>query len=181
MDTIKIKCPNCGAILSVYDDPSNERKSVRCPACNEKHKFVEFKIVTPMLDEDKTCIGGDSRGEDKTELPNQIESSIGYLLNEADGHKYPLCEGLNLLGRMTYKQAPVASVPIVTEDRGFSRKHLYIEVTKGPDGQYRHYAYNAANKNATSVNETTLEEGDKVILHTGDRIESSKTILVFKL
>ena len=181
MDTIKIKCPNCGAILSVLDDPSNKGKSVRCPACNEKHKFLEFKLVTPMLDDDKTRIGGTSQSEDKTELPNISRSSIGYLLHELNGHKYVLSEGINLIGRKTYQQAPLASVPIETDDRGFSRKHLFIEVTKGSDGIYRHYAYNAANMNATTVNETKLEEGDKVILHTGDRIESSKTVLVFKL
>lgn len=181
MDTIKIKCPNCGAILSVHDDPSNEGKSVRCPACNEKHQFLEFRLVTPMQEDDKTRIGGISQAEDETKLPGFSRVSIGYLLNEADGHKYALSEGINLIGRMTYQQAPLANVPIETDDRGFSRKHLYIDVTKGADGKYRHYAYNAANKNATTVNESLLEEGDKVILHTGDRIESSKTVLVFKL
>lgn len=180
-NTIKIKCPTCGAILSVMDDPSNEGKSVRCPACKEKHRFVEFKLVKPLLDEDKTCIGPSIQDGDHTQLPGLSESTIGSLLNEIDNQNYLLKEGLNLIGRKTYQQEPAATVPIDTEDRGFSRKHLYIEVVKGADGIFRHYAYNAANKNETRVNGSPLVEGDKVILHSGDRIESSKTTLIFNI
>ena len=178
---IKIKCPTCGAILSVLDDPSNEGKSVRCPACKEKHRFVEFKLVSPLIDEDKTCIGPSIQDGDHTELPSMSKSTIGFLLNKTDNQKYRLIEGLNLIGRKTFQQESAASVPIATEDRGFSRKHLYIEVVKGADGIFRHYAFNAANKNETRINGLPLEEGDKVILHSGDQIESSNTTLIFNI
>lgn len=180
-NTIKIKCPTCGKILSVWDDPSNVGKSVRCPACKEKHRFTEFKLVRPLIDEDKTCIGLSIQDGDHTELPSLSKSAIGFLQNETDNQKYRLVEGLNLIGRKTYQQESLATIPIVTEDRGFSRKHLYIEVVKGTDGIFRHYAYNAANKNETRVNGSPLVEGDKVILHSGDKIESSKTTLIFNI
>ena len=35
MNTIRIKCPVCGAILNAKDDPSNVKKSVTCPNCKE--------------------------------------------------------------------------------------------------------------------------------------------------
>lgn len=181
MNTIKIKCPNCGAILLVQDNPSNQGKSVRCPACKDRHKFIEFKLIKPVFEEDKTCIGQSLPNEDRTRLPNMPVSTIGYLVNETDNQKYSLVEGVNLIGRKTYQQAPLASVPIFTDDRGFSRKHMFIEVTKGADGIIRHFAYNAYNKNETKVNGSLLVEGDKVILHSGDRIESSRTTLLFKI
>ena len=45
MNTIRIKCPVCGAILNAKDDPSNVKKSVTCPNCKERRKFTEFKAT----------------------------------------------------------------------------------------------------------------------------------------
>lgn len=184
METIRIKCPSCGAILIVADDPANQGKSVKCPVCKEKHKFSEFKAVKPVLseEEDKTSLGGGESIADKTVLPDNVRTNdLGFLFDESGQRKYSLSEGLNLIGRMTYQTEPVATVAIETDDRGFSRKHLYIDVVKGADGVIRYYAYNAANKNPTSVNGVQLNEGDKMILHNEDVIKSSETILVFKV
>ena len=94
---------------------------------------------------------------------------------------YQLSEGVNLIGRMTVKSAPEATIPITTGDMGFSRKHLNIEVVKESSDTIKYYMYNAANKNLTTVNGISLLGTDKVILHDGDIIRSSATELVFKL
>jgi predicted Zn finger-like uncharacterized protein len=184
METIRIKCPNCGAILTVEDSPFNAGKKVRCPICKQTHPFENFKLAKARIaeEDDRTDLGGYFAAEDMTALPEIVlASASGYLLDRANNKKYPLEEGMNLVGRMTYKTAPAASVPIKTEDMGFSRKHLNIDAVKGSDGLTRYYAYNAENKNATTVNSVLLSGGDKVILHDGDVIESSNTCLVFKL
>lgn len=183
MDTIRIKCPTCGAILTVADSPANVGKTVKCPVCKEKHQFTEFKAVqTPKEDSDRTSLGMNIPTEDKTQLP--VKPSVvtfGYLVDEVHHRKYTLTSGINLIGRKTYQTASIASIPIETDDLCFSRKHLYIEATKGPDGIIRHYAYNAANKNETTINGTKLGDGDKLILHDSDVIRSGNTTLVFKV
>ena len=183
MDTIRIKCPTCGAILTVADSPANVGKSVKCPVCKEKHQFTDFKIMqTPEEDSDRTSLGMNIPTQDKTQLP--VKPSVvtfGYLVDEVHHRKYTLTSGINLIGRKTYQNDSVASIPIETDDLCFSRKHLYIEATKGPDGVIRHYAYNAANKNETTLNGTKLGDGDKLILHDSDVIRSGNTTLVFKV
>lgn len=183
VETIKIKCPNCGAVLTVADNPANVGKSVKCPVCKEKYRFTEFKLVLPKNeDSDRTTHGLNVSSEDRTRLPESPRvNTFGYLLHKDHLKKYELSAGLNLIGRKTYKTAPVASVPIETEDLGFSRRHLYIEVLMGPDGVVRHYAYNAENKNETTVNGVRLETDDKIILHDSDVIRSADTTLVFKV
>ena len=183
--TIKIKCPNCGAVLTVADNPANVGKSVKCPVCKEKYLFTDFKpVLQKKEDSDRTSLGLNVSSEDKTRLPESPRvnnNTFGYLLHKDHQKKYALSAGLNLIGRKTYKTAPVASVPIETEDLGFSRRHLYIEVLTGPDGVVRHYAYNAENKNETTVNGARLETDDKIILHDSDVIQSADTTLIFKL
>jgi len=181
--TIRIKCPNCGAILTVVDSPSNERKSVRCPVCKERNRFIDFKLVFPGNDDaDKTNLGVSINADDKTQLPSvHVTASAGYLIEEESHKRYALLPGVNLIGRKTYKTVSAATVPIETNDLGFSRKHLFIEAVKGPDGVTRYYAYNAANKNETTVNGVVLSAEDKIILHNSDRIHSSETTLVFRV
>lgn len=181
MTAIKIKCPNCGKVLIVQDDPSNASKNVVCPACREKNPFSSFKKVIPAPVEDKTELAG-SGNEDKTVLKHCLKTmSMGFLLDENSRRKYPLEEGFNLIGRQPKQSVALASVAIVTDDAGLSRKHLKIEVSKGMDGTVRHWASNAENKNPTSINGKRLEAGDKVVLHDGDTISSSLTVLSFHL
>ena len=183
METIKIKCPNCGAILTVADSPANEGKSVKCPVCKMTNPFTSFKSVQlKVTEEDRTSLSGNLGPEDRTCLPDyQKSENIGYLWDDTAKMRYNLQEGINLIGRMTYQSIPVATVPVKTEDRGFSRKHMNIEVVKGADGVFRYYVCNAENKNPTTVNGVQLIANDKIILHNGDVIRSSSTVLILKL
>ena len=184
METIKIKCPNCGAVLTVLDDPSNVKKKVPCRTCKQTYPFTRFKIIKPVVveDEDRTSLRIDNDPDDQTCLPDQLKcNAIGYLLDNGTKKIYQLSEGVNLIGRMTVKSAPEATIPITTGDMGFSRKHLNIEVVKESSDTIKYYMYNAANKNLTTVNGISLLGTDKVILHDGDIIRSSATELVFKL
>lgn len=168
METIKFKCPNCGILLGAKGAPKDLDKIVTCPNCKEKNKFRDFKQIAskPVTDE--------------TELSGPVKKTLGQLVDETTHRRYQLHEGINLIGRMTYKNPPKADVPIVTEDMGLSRSHLYIQVLSGKDGRYHYYTYNASNANATYLNDVLLEEGNKEGLKTGDKIKSSKTVLRFE-
>lgn len=164
-EKIKIKCPNCGAILEAIDDPANDKKSVLCPNCRVRNRFSDFKRLVPKVIEDETQIG------------LLLKEAIGHLVDGRTNLRYPLKEGRNLIGRRPQKGETKASIPIDTGDRGFSRAHLYIDVIKGRDGRYHYYASNAENKNSTTINGNLLQDGDKIGLKQGDQITSSETSL----
>lgn len=168
MVAIRIKCPVCGAVLGVRQMPQNMDKVVTCPNCQVANKFRDFKRFEPKPVDDSTQISADVKG------------FAGKLVDIATKREYPLQEGVNLVGRMTYKTPPKADIPIETEDRGFSREHFFVKVIKGRDGFYHHYVYNASNANPTFVNDAILEEGDKPGLKSGDTIRSSETVLRFE-
>jgi pSer/pThr/pTyr-binding forkhead associated (FHA) protein len=160
MERIRIKCPNCGAILEVIDNPANAGKNVTCPNCKVRNKYEDFKRVIPRIEAE----------DDVTQIETRIKGTIGYLLQIDTGKQYPLKEGRNLVGRRPIKNPPKADIAIETTDNGMSREHLYIDVMKGRDGYYHVYASNAKNKNATTINGATLEDGDEIGLKHGDTL-----------
>lgn len=168
MDAIRIKCPNCGILLGMKAAPQDADRLIACPNCKEKKRFRDYRPV------------GVKPVSDETKIEKGVRGSIGCLVDETTGKTYSLHEGENLIGRMTYKTPPKADVPIVTGDMGLSRAHLYIHVMKGRDGHYHHYISNASNVNPTYLNDSLLEEGEKVGLKDGDSIRSSETILRFQ-
>lgn len=178
MNKIKIKCPHCGVTLTVVDTPANAGKSVKCPNCSVKNRYENFKRMDSDKCDDETRIRGiQGKNTDETGIRAGKKDIIGKLIDEATGKEYPLQEGTNLIGRMTYQTAPKASVPIVTDDMGFSRAHLYIDVILAKDGMYHYYVYNASNQNPTYVNTDELMNMDKIGLKEGDIISASKTRL----
>lgn len=169
MEKIRIKCPNCGAILEVVDNPANAGKNVTCPNCKVRNKYEAFKrvIIRGPVEDDSTQIGA------------RKNEGIGYLMEELSRAQYPLKEGRNLVGRLTHKSLPKADVAIDTNDLGISRAHLYLDVVQGVDGHYHIYASNAKNKNETTINGVKLENGDKVGLKHGDVLKLCDTTLIY--
>ena len=173
MDKIRIKCPICGAILEALDDPANAEKNVKCPNCNQRNKFKDFKrVVVPM----PTPIASE---KDETQIASMGKDSVGYLLDRMTYRRYPLREGKQLVGRKPRKNPAKADIPIETTDQGMSREHLYIEVMAGHDGRYHVYVSNAKNQNPTEINGVTLADGDKVSIRHGDVLKLCDTQLVY--
>jgi hypothetical protein len=170
MEKIRIKCPVCGILLEADDNPANYEKHVLCPNCKTRNKFSAFKRVVPVAPEEEDCT---------TVIREIADDAVGALVDVATGRSYPLREGRNLVGRMTYNSPPAATVPIVTENRKMSRSHLYIHVMRGADGRYHAYASNASNRNATTINGTVLEDGDMISLRYQDVLSLADTRLVY--
>ena len=168
METIRIQCPNCSAILEAKDNPANYEKYVTCPNCKVRNKFKDFKHVIPK-----------EREDDSTRIDEFGEESPGCLLDMTTRREYPLKEGRNLVGRKPVSSPAKADIPIVTSDQGMSREHLLVDVMRGRDGHYHVYVSNAKNKNATEVNGEVLEDGDKVGIKHGDIIKLCDTPLKY--
>ena len=173
METIRIKCPNCGAVLRVQLKTNSPDVSLTCPNCKQKAKLSDFKKFEVNKVHDETKFGFFAVSDTLDLIP-------GVIVDEATKREYQLSIGVNLIGRMTLQTAPKASVPIFTKDMGMSRAHLYLEVVKGRDGLLHTYAYNAANVNPTYINGVLLEKGDKIGIKNDDKISTSQTVLIFK-
>ena len=172
MDKVRIKCPVCGAILEAVDDPSNAEKNVKCPNCQQRNKFKDFKRIVqapvPVPSEN-----------DETQIASMRNDSVGYLLDRVTSRRYPLREGKQLVGRKPHKTPPKADIPIETTDQGMSREHLYIEVMAGRDGRHHIYVSNAKNQNPTEINGNKLADGDKVGIRHGDVLKLCDTQLIY--
>lgn len=171
MEKIRIKCPVCGAVLEAMDDPANAEKYVKCPNCQQRNKFKDFKRMAASAPIPTV--------EDETHVQKMRKEFPGYLMDRVSSRRYPLREGKQLVGRKPHKSPPKADVPIETTDQGMSREHLYIDVMAGRDGRYHIYASNAKNQNPTEINGITLADGDKVAIRHGDILKLCDTELVF--
>ncbi len=170
MKTIRIKCPVCGTVLEVPDDPANAEKSVRCPNCRQRNPFKDFKSVAPRPLPPE---------EDETQTEKMRDDEAGYLWDRVTDRRYPLRKGKQLVGRRPHNKPPKADIAIETEDQGISREHLYIDVMAGRDGRFHVYVSNARNKNATEINGKKLKDGDILGLRHGDVIRMNETPLTY--
>ena len=172
-EVLKIKCPKCGAILSVKNVPGIEDKNITCPVCKVRSAFSEYKTyqVKPV-DSDATRYDAadETRYCDETQLTPSMPrtSDAGRLVDTITGANYPLALGMNTIGRRATSSE--ATVQILTADRHMSRNHAIIEVRQFPDGEVVHYLSTSANKNPTFVNGNQLAASDRIVLQSGDQI-----------
>ena len=178
-NTLKLKCPHCGAVLLVKRISGLENKIIPCLVCKNAYKFSEYKVIQQSSNkvEDPTIpiLGGK---ENLTQPGGQQVWYIGKLRQKASRSKdYQLHLGINTLGRAA--QTSRASIQIVTDDAYMSRMHCAIEVHKLPSGGYVHYFFNTENKNSTFVNGVKVENGDRMILCGGESIRMANTEVQF--
>ena len=169
MNIIKIKCPNCGATFKSAG--TSPEQIIQCPVCKQAYPASAFKEVDENRSHDETMLSFGRSGSSG--------QNPGSVVDEKTRKEYRLAIGKNLIGRMTYKAPPKATVPIETDDAGMSRSHLYIDVMKGRDGKLHSYASNAGNVNPTYINGNLLEADDQIALKNGDKISFSSTVLRF--
>ncbi|MBQ1648085.1 MAG: FHA domain-containing protein [Bacteroidales bacterium] len=169
MDKIRIKCPVCGVVLEVDDNPAYADKFVVCPNCREKRKFAEFKRYVPSQ----------APADDETEADPSAETVPGFLLDRKTGMRYELSDGWHTVGRKPVKTPPKADIAIVTDDMGVSRVHMKVKVALARDGRHHVYVTNAENKNPTYINGEPLKKGDIIGLRNGDIVRLSDTELQY--
>ncbi len=180
---IRIKCPFCGAVLKVRQQPGLERASITCPVCKRKSLFSGFQKVVEQGSEDTELPGrhgrqgqseetelpgGSSAGTEKTEVGRPVVSYIGSIV-EKSGKRWTLHLGVNTIGRKLQSPPQQVDIPITdyTGEKKMSRCHAKIEVVRLANGAYKHIIYNWQNKNATSIGGDVMEPADRIVLHNG--------------
>lgn len=165
---IRIKCPFCGAVLKVRQQPGLERASITCPVCKRKSLFSGFQKVVEQGSEETELPGGSSAGTEKTEVGRPVVSYIGSIV-EKSGKRWTLHLGVNTIGRKLQSPPQQVDIPITdyTGEKKMSRCHAKIEVVRLANGAYKHIIYNWQNKNATSIGGDVMEPADRIVLHNG--------------
>lgn len=182
---IKIKCPSCGKILRLADNPNINNAVFTCPVCKEKHKVGNCQRITnaPVqnIASEETQYSFQSMsagGVDETMIAGSTTKVLtpGRLVDNF-GRSYTLNLGVSTIGRKAVTS--IALRQIDTDDRTMSRNHAIIEV-KASGGQLIHIIRNSANKNPSYLNGKIIEANDQLILNDGDRLKFGSTELIFK-
>lgn len=188
-EIIQIKCPFCGSVLSVKNQPGIETKNVTCPICKLKNRFNQYRRVVPDSSGGMNTFN-QSHGygakpqrtiEDSlTDLP-AVNFTIGRLIKEDSGEEFKLKPGRNVIGRKGHRSG--ADIQIDTaERRSMSREHIVVEVKKDPAMGFVHYISLFKEKvNPTFVGNETLLYGDCLILKDGDIIKLPDAVLRFEI
>ncbi|MFI3267272.1 MAG: FHA domain-containing protein [Rikenellaceae bacterium] len=174
----KIKCPVCGAVLTIKTIPGLENKSISCPICKVTSKFTDYKkpseTVSKPEEDVKTAYFNGNNASQQTGANN---NTIGQLRHVDSRKLYSLKLGTNIVGRKAVTSK--ADVQIDTNDKTMSRSHSLIEVIKLDNGAYVHHFSNANNKNETFLDSQKVGTGDKFILNDGDTIKMANVVLKF--
>ncbi len=204
MQTKRIICPKCKAVLDVTNSKNEAVKQITCPSCKTilQVKFqpqqerpqqepIEAKTFyappkRPTTDNGatqlvgaggETVLGAGISGATQLYTPAQKASVTAKLT--FGGKDYPLKEGQNIVGRQGTTSK--ATVQIETADRYMSRQHCSITVTTLPDGTKKAVLSNYQNKNLTTIDGQPIETGDSIRLTDGNSITMGHTTVTFKL
>lgn len=181
-DVMKIKCPNCGAVLVLKNGTNLEGKKLKCAACKETAPYNLFKPVV-------------YRQEEHTEYPEEYgtpdssensDRSNNYTLGQirilsSDLPVFRLKVGKNVIGRKANVSTADIQIPM-GDNKRLSREHLVIEIKKIPERGFVHYAsLYKLKSNATFINESLLEYGDCAVLQNGDVIKLPDVSIRFEI
>lgn len=172
---IKIKCPHCGVVLSVKDEPGLNEKSTTCPVCEKRSQIKDFKRVVTQQEEKTHYPGMDAPTQyatDQTQIKQNPtkNNTLGKLKVLPNGPSFQLRPGRCIVGRR-HEEGAHADFEIITNCKRMSRQHLVIEVKKEAGTGFVHYISLYGQKaNATFVGENKLEVGDCLVLNDGDTI-----------
>lgn len=201
-EIIKIKCPRCGAVLSVRYFQGIETKNVTCPICENKGQFNSFRKISdydhnqdpnteygfPRKFPQEDIRRHDKQSEEHTEYQypdskseNKSDLRIGILRQPGTNISYQLIPGRNVIGRKSVNSG--ANFQIDTGDkRSMSREHLIIDVKKDSlKGIVHCISLYKEKVNRTFVDNKQLLIEDCVILKDGDIIKLPDATLIFKI
>ena len=189
MQTKRIICPQCKAILDVRNSKNEEVKQITCPSCKtllqvkfapqqepiEAPTFIAPSPSQSALDGETQLAGA---GYAATQLVSSSKSKATAKLL-FHGIDYELEEGQNIIGRKGTTSK--ATVQIDTDDHYMSRQHCSITVKTLPDGTKKFVLSNYQNKNLTTVDGLEIANGDVIRLSDGNSITMGHTTITFKL
>lgn len=164
MQKKKIRCPHCHNSFIVSNPNNVEQLIVTCPSpsCGVKLR-VNFATGHTVI----TKGAGHENGN-------------GFLLY--NGQKYPLHEGLNIVGREA--DSSDAEVQLETDKRYISRKHFGIELVRLKNERNKYLIMDLRDESKidrmpTLVNGEKLDKVDKIVLSHGCVIEIGEVKMTF--
>lgn len=189
MQTKRIICPNCRAVLEVKNSKNEEVKRIICPSCKtplkvifdlqqepiEAPTYIAPSPLQPGLDGATQLAGADYAATQLCTTPKS-QTTAKLLFH---GVVYELEEGQNIIGRKGTSSK--ATVQIDTDDRYMSRQHCCITVKTLPDGVKKAVLSNYQNKNQTTIDGQEIATDDEIRLTDGDSITMGRTTVTFKL
>ena len=189
MQTKRIICPQCRAVLEVKNSRNEEVKQITCPNCKtslqvkfdpQQEPIEAYTYIAPSpsqsaLDGETQLAGASYAATQLATSPKQQSTAKLFF----HGVGYELVEGQNIIGRKGTTSK--ATVQIDTDDRYMSRQHCSITVKTLPDGTKKVVLSNYQNKNLTSVDGQEIETGDEIRLSNGNQITMGHTTVTFKL
>ena len=189
MQTKRIICPNCRAVLEVKNSKNEEVKHFTCPGCKtllqvkfdpqqepiEAPTYIAPSPSQSALDGETQLAGAGYAATQLCTTPKP--QATAKLLFHGVG--YELEEGQNIIGRKGTTSK--ATIQIDTDDRYMSRQHCSITVKTLPDGTKKVVLSNYQNKNLTSIDGQEIENGDEIRLSNGNQITMGHTTVTFKL
>ena len=179
---MKIKCPNCGAVLVLKNGTNLEGKKLKCAACKETAPYHLFKPVVYRQEEHTEYpeeYGTPDSSENSARSNNYTLGQIRIL--SSDLPVFRLKVGKNVIGRKANVSTADIQIPM-GENKRLSREHLVIEIKKIPERGFVHYAsLYKLKSNATFINESLLEYGDCAVLQNGDVIKLPDVSIRFEI
>jgi len=178
---VKLKCPNCGAILSVNAadianiDPT--KATVTCKVCNKKNFLANYQTQA-----EKTQADGETQIAGQTQYSQESNQHPGSLVLQSTGQRFILKEGRQVIGRRVKSGQSDADIAIDCPDNRMSRCHLVVEVrqVKG-EGMVHYLSLYKEHVNPTFVGKQPLEYGDCLVLQPGMVIHLPSVDLCFEL
>lgn len=159
-----IKCPLCHHAFEVSNPEGAERLIVRCP------------VTTCGVNLRVTFATGHTILADSPD----IAAGCGYLLFA--GRKYPLREGVNIIGREA--DMSDSGVQIETDKLYMSRRHFVIEQIPLKNNRTKYVIRDIRDdakiaKQPTLVSGEALAQEDRIVLRVGDVIEVGEVNMKF--
>ena len=169
----RITCPKCKAVLDVKNPKSRPVKIITCPTCGVKIR-VKFGVAEASVSDMSnysTVLGQQEampQADASTVLGQQEPLHAKHYRLRVGGDTYTLADGMNTIGRSIKKD--VVSIRIITESLKISRCHARIDVVRRSDGTASLTLSNWENKNSTRVNGVELKADEHRALKPGDQI-----------
>ena len=197
---LRIKCPACGAVLQLNNQPGIESRYATCAVCKTRNQIKDYAKVGVNTEEktqyphgqseEKTRYAGGQEDPPTITRASQADSTtvisgqnmiIGRVKVLPSGPTFQLHVCRQVIGRKTINP-PHADLGIQTENNRMSRQHLVIEVKKIPGKGFVHYASLFKEKvNDTFIGQNKLVFGDCIVLKHGDIIQLPDKKLRFEL
>ena len=181
-DLIQIKCPFCGALLSVRNLPGIKNRNITCPICKQTNRFGQYRTGSAAAPDQGGRMPGGFGSADEATQYGPMNFNIGRLRLQGTAISFQLRPGKNEIGRKTANSTVDFQID-TGEHRRMSRRHLVVEVVKEPHKGFVHYvSLSKENVNPTMIDGNPLHFGvDRVILRHGALIGLPDAELRFEL